>query len=190
MGLLVFLGCLMCSVLLVWAALQQPCLSRTLSVPPPRNPHQWTHSVIFGPWPGVQLARSTYRVTSFLDFGPFIKGFQTVDEYLDSLWADVLDPCHFQCLFVPISHIDMDPALDDSHVGRFLDSCMCVQHPYACWAGMRFGQFQWGIHCIKKIFHSIYKRFLTAVGHVDCHLSWVQTNVARSRRSIAYGMYG
>ena len=65
--------------------LQQPYLFRTLSAPLPRNPHQWMHSVIFEPQPKIQLTRSTYKVTLFLDFQPFINGFQTVNEYLDDL---------------------------------------------------------------------------------------------------------
>ena len=122
----------MCIVLLAWAMLQQPYLSKTLSAPPPRNPHQWTHSVIFEPQPKVQLTQSTYKVTSFLDFQPFINGFQTVNDYLDNLWTDILNPYHFRYLFVPITHINIDPTLNDSHIEKFLNSCMCVQCPYAC----------------------------------------------------------
>ena len=112
--------------------LQQPYLSRTLSAPPPENPHQWTHSVIFEPQPKVQLTRSTYKVTLFLGFQPFINGFQTVNDYLENLWTDILNPYHFWYLFVPIAHINIDPTLNDSHIEKFLNSHMCVQCPYAC----------------------------------------------------------
>ena len=190
MKLLVFLGYLLCDVLLAWAMLQQPYLSRTLSAPPPKNPHQWTHSVIFEPQPKIQLTQSTYKVTSFLDFKPFINGFQTVNEYLDNLWADILNPYHFWYLFVPIAHIDINPTLNNSHIEKFLNSHMCVQHPYACQAKMKFEQFRWEIHYIKKIFHSIYKKFLTAIDHIYYHPSQIQNNITRTKRSITYGMYG
>ena len=95
MMLHVLLGYLMCNVLLAWATLQQPYLSRTLSAPPLKNPNKWTHSVIFEPQPKIQLTRSTYKVTSFLDFQPFINGFQTVNDYLDNLWADILNPYYY-----------------------------------------------------------------------------------------------
>ena len=39
MVLLMLLGYLMCNVLLAWATLQQPYLSKTLSSPPPQNPN-------------------------------------------------------------------------------------------------------------------------------------------------------
>ena len=163
---------------------------RTLSAPPPKKPYQWTHSVIFEPQPKIQLTWSTYKVTSFLDFKPFLKGFQTVNKYLDKLWADILNPYHFQYLFVPIAHININPTLNDSHIKKFLSSCMCIQCPYACQAKMKFERFQWEIHYIRKIYHSVYKKFLTAINHIDYHPSQIQTNVTRSKRSIMYGMYG
>ena len=70
----------MCNVLLAWATLQQPYLSKMLSTPPPKNPNKWTHSVIFEP-------HKPHKITSFLDFKPFINGFQTINKYLDDLWT-------------------------------------------------------------------------------------------------------
>ena len=95
MMLHVLLGYLMCNVLLAWATLQQPYLSRTLSIPQPKNPNKWTHSVIFEPQPKIQLTHSMYKVTSFLEHQPFINGFQTINDYLDNLWADILNPYYY-----------------------------------------------------------------------------------------------
>ena len=78
MALLMLLGYLMCNVLLAWATLQQLYLSKTLSSPPPQNTNNWVHSVIFEPQLKIQLTHSSYKVTSFLDFQPFICGFQSV----------------------------------------------------------------------------------------------------------------
>ena len=68
MALPILLAYFMCNVLLAWAMLQQPYLSKTLSSPPPQNPNNWIHSVIFEPHLKIQLTRSSYKVTSFLDF--------------------------------------------------------------------------------------------------------------------------
>ena len=190
MKLLLFLGYLMCVVLLAWAMLQQPYLSKTLSAPPPKNPHQWTHFVIFEPQPKIQLTRSTYKVTSFLDFEPFLRGFQKVNENLDKLWVDILNPYQYWYLFVPIVHIIIDQSCNDSHIKNFLSSRMCMQKPYACQAKMKFEQFRWEIYYIKKIFHSVYKKFLTAIDHIEYHPSQRQTNKTRTRRSVTFGMYG
>ena len=89
MALPMLLGCLMCNVLLAWATLQQPYSSKTLSAPPLKNPNKWTHSVIFEPQQKIQLTHSSYKITSFLDFQPFINGFQNVNKYLDDLWTDL-----------------------------------------------------------------------------------------------------
>ena len=48
-------GCLMCNVLLAWATLQQPYMSKTLLSPPPENKNEWIHLVIFEPQPQIQL---------------------------------------------------------------------------------------------------------------------------------------
>ena len=95
MVLLMLLGYLVCNGLLAWAMLQQPYVSKSLSSSPPRNPNNWVHSVIFEPQPKIQLTRSSYKVTSFLDFQPFLQGFQSVSNYLDNLWTDVNNPSYF-----------------------------------------------------------------------------------------------
>ena len=56
-----------------------------LSSPLPQNKNEWVHSVIFEPQLKIQLTRSSYKVTSFLDFQPFLRGFQSVNEYLKDL---------------------------------------------------------------------------------------------------------
>ena len=145
----------MCNVLLAWAMLQL-YLSKTLSSPPPKNPNKWIHSIIFEPQPQIQLTCSSYKVTTFLDFQPFLKGFQNVKNYLDNLWTDIQDQYHFQYLFVPIAQMHMDPTINDSHIDRFLKSHLCAHCPYECQAKLKFEKFKWEIHYIMKVFHATY----------------------------------
>ena len=42
---------------------------------PPKSRQEWPHPVIFEPQNKIQLTRSTYQVTTFLDFAPFVNGF-------------------------------------------------------------------------------------------------------------------
>ena len=42
-GFMHFLG----DILLAWAMLQQPYISKSLSSPPPQNKNEWVHSVFF-----------------------------------------------------------------------------------------------------------------------------------------------
>ena len=98
MILLAIFGYLMCNVLLAWATLHQPHIStpkQALSLPPPQNKNKWIHSVIFKPQPKIQLKWSSYKVTSFLDVQPFLRGFQSVNEYLKDLINDIDNPAFF-----------------------------------------------------------------------------------------------
>ena len=70
-------------ILLTWATLQQPYMSKTLSAPPPQNKNDWVHSVIFEPQPKMWLICSTYKITSFLEFQPFLQGYQIVNIYIN-----------------------------------------------------------------------------------------------------------
>ena len=67
-----------------------------LSDGPPSNLEQWIHSVIFEPLPKVKLTRSSYQVTTFLDFLPFLKGFEKVNDYIEQFKRDLdnLDYTH------------------------------------------------------------------------------------------------
>ena len=97
---LAIFGYLMCNILLAWVTLHQPYVStlkQALSLPPPQNKNEWVHSVIFEPQSKIQLTRSMYKVTSFLDFQPFLRGF--VNEYLKDLTRDINNLAYFQELY-------------------------------------------------------------------------------------------
>ena len=51
-------------------------------------------------------------------------------------------------------------------------------------------KFRWEIHYIKKMFQAIYKKFLTAIDHIDYHPSQMQSNTSRTKRSTIYNVYG
>ena len=40
------------------------------------------------------------------------------------------------------------------------------------------------------MFQAIYKKFLTAIDHIDYHPSQMQSNTSRTKRSIIYNVYG
>ena len=104
------------------------------------------HSIIFEPQPQIQLTQSSYKVTSFLNFQPFLQGFQNVKGYLDRLWIDIRDPFYYEYLVSPlIQHIPIDPSVNNSHITDFKNSRLCVQHPYECQAKLKFEKFKWEI---------------------------------------------
>ena len=55
---------------------------------------------------------------------------------------------------------------------------------------LKFEKFKWEIHYIMKIFHATYRKFLTAIDHIDYHPSQIQNNITRTKRSVIYETYG
>ena len=182
-GFMHFLG----DVLLAWATLQQPYISKSLSLPPPQNKNDWVHSVIFEPQPKMQLTRSSYKITSFLDFQPFLQGFQSVDNYIKDLITDINNPVYFQKLIAPFHDRQVTPLSTHDTIRTFLSSPAFHSHPHACQAKMKFEQFCIEIHYVYKVFCAIYKKFLTAIDHIDYHPSQqVTANNTRVKRSSMY----
>ena len=47
------------------------------------------YPVIFEPLQNVQTSRSTYKVTSFIDFTPYLEYFQQFEEYLEAFKTSI-----------------------------------------------------------------------------------------------------
>ena len=190
MALLMLLGYFMCNALLARAVLQQPYITKTLSTPPPQIKIIGYIQLYLNLKPKIQLTRSSYKVTSFFDFKPSLQGFQSVAEYLYDLLADIDDPTYFQRLISPFGDAQVTPLSNDTCIKKFLNSPACSFCPYACQAKMKFGQYQLEIQYVYKVFHAIYKKFLTAIDHIDCHpLQQHNANATRIKRSDVYNLY-
>ena len=142
---LVLFGYLMNNVLLAWAMLHQPYIStprQTLSSPPPQNKNERVTSVIFEPQPKIQLTQSSYKVTSFFDFQPFLRGFQSVNEYLRDLTRDINNPNYFQRIVSsPFRNFQITPLSNESIIWKFLNSPACQVNPYGCKSKLKLKQY-------------------------------------------------
>ena len=135
MVLLVLFGYLLCNALLAWATSHKPFLStprQTLSSPPPQNKNEWVHSVIFEPQAKIQLTQLSYKVTSFLDFQPFLKGLQSVNQYLRDLMEDINNPEYFQRVISPFKTFQITPLSNESTILKFFNSLACQASLYEC----------------------------------------------------------
>ena len=174
---LAIFGYLMCNVLLAWATLHQPCIStlkQALSSPLPQSKNEWVHSVIFEPQLKIQLTQSSYKVTSFLDFQPFLRGFQSVNEYLKDLIRDINNPIYFQKIVSPFNNFQITSLSNKTVIWKFLNSPACEVNLYACHSKMKLEQYLLEIQYVIKVFHAIYKKFLTTINHIDYHPSQIQ----------------
>ena len=189
---LALFGYLMCNVLLEWATLHQPYISsprQTLSSPLPQNKNEWVHSVIFDPQLKIQLTQSSYKGTSFLDFQPFLRGFQSVNEYVKDLTRDINNLNYFQRIVSPFSNFWITPLSNESIIWKFLNSPASRVNPYGCKSKLKIEQYQLEIQDAINVFHVIYKKCLTAINHINYHPSQVQ-NITRIKRSEEYNPYG
>ena len=122
------IGSLLCNVLITLATLHKPLLpppGQSLSSPPPQNKNKWVHPVIFEPQPKIQLTWSSYKVTSFLDFQPFLKGFQSVYQYLEDLTEDLNNPRYIQRLIYQVKLFKVAPLLNESTIQEFFNTEIC-----------------------------------------------------------------
>ena len=128
-------------------------------------------------------------MTSFLDFQPFLSGFQSVNEYLKDLIKDINNPTYFQKILSPFNNFQVTPLSNETVIWKFLNSPACKVNPYACQSKMKLEQYQLEIQYVIKVFHAIYKKFLTAIDHIDYHPLQRQ-NTTQVKRSEIYSLFG
>ena len=128
-------------------------------------------------------------MTSFLDFQPFLKGFQSVNEYLRDLTEDINNPEYFQRIISPFKTFQVTPLSNESTILKFFNSHACQANPYGCKSKLKFEQYRLEIQYIIKVFCAVYKKFLTVIDHIDYHPSQMQ-NTTQVKRSEEYDLYG
>ena len=90
-----------------------------LSELPPENKQSWAHPVIFEPQPKIKLIHSSYQVTTFLDFAPYINGFNRVKKYIEDYRRDLQDPAYFERVKHISTNRGSSPLLDDQDYAAF-----------------------------------------------------------------------
>ena len=124
-----------------------------------------------------------------MDFQPFLRGFQSVNEYLNDLIIDIDNPAYFQRLISPFDDVQIMPLSNEMAIWKFLNSPACKVHPYACQSKMKLEQYRLEIQYILKVFCAIHKKFLTTIHHIDYHPLQKQ-NTTGVKRSEMYSLYG
>ena len=153
--------------------LEQPVFvpsAAELSDAPPENKQDWFHPVIFQPQNKIQLTRSTYQVTTFLDFAPFMNGLSNVQNYIKSFKVDVSNPAYFSKIKHKSTNMGSSPLLDEQDLEAFMQSDYCQQMPYACMTRLKIiDRFLMGIDYLDELFDVVYRKFLNAIDHIEYH---------------------
>ena len=130
-----------------------------LSDAPPENKQDWLHPVIFEPQNEIQLTHSTYQVMTFLDFAPFMNGFNNVQNYIKSFKEDVSNPAYFSKIKHKSTNTGSSPLLDEQDFEAFMQSAYCQQLPYACMTRLEIDRFLMEIKYLDDLFNVVYQKF-------------------------------
>ena len=106
-----------------------------MSIPPPENTADWVHPIIFKPMKAIWLTWSTFKVTTYIDFAPYLENFQTVQDYLQDFKKDLDDPSYMW--YLTYSSRLADPTLlhNDNLMTEFMSSSryqsrsLCLNKP-------------------------------------------------------------
>ena len=113
-------------------------------------------------------------MTSFLDFQPFLKGFQSVYQYLEDFKKDLNNPRYIQRPIYEIKPFQITPLSNKSCIHEYFSTEICQHNPFGCASKLKFEQYKLEIQYIDKVFHATYRKFLTAIDHIDYHPSQIQ----------------
>ena len=162
-----------------------------LSDIPPENRQEWLHPVIFEPQNKIQLTRSTYQVTTFLDFAPFVNGFSNVQNYIKNFKKDIHHPDYFSMIMHKSTNPCASPLLDEQDLAAFMQSAYCLSTPYACMTRLKIDRFLMEVNYLEDLFDVVHRKFLNAIDHIDYHPTMQNAPATnRSKRSVSFSETG
>ena len=128
---------------------------------PSRVEHQSksVESVIFEPQPRIMLSRSTYKVTSFIDFMPYREAFKKFGTFFRKFKNNINDPDHVGPL------INVNATKGESWKGpkEGFFRALCKKNAYKCRLARQFRLIRMETNRIAKVFHAIYTKFISAI---------------------------
>ena len=81
------------------------------------------------------------------------------------------------------------PLSNKSYIHKYFNTELCRFNPFSCTSKLKTEQYKLEIQYIDKVFHATYRKFLTAIDHIDYHPSQIQ-NTTRIKRSADYAVQG
>ena len=128
-------------------------LATELSDKPPENRQEWLHPVIFEPQNKIQLTRSTYQVTTFLDFAPFVNNLQN---YIKDFKKDIHNPEYFSLIMYTNMDSRASPLLNEQDLATFMESAYCLSAPYACMTRLKIDSFLTEVNYLEDLFDVVF----------------------------------
>ena len=126
--------------------------------------------VIFEPQRKIKLSRSTYKVTSYVDFKPYKQAFKQFGQYLEKFLTDIPDPHYVSTLYkAGTKEKDLLIKEEEVEAKTFFTDDVCTQLTYKCRIQNQFIQLKREAVKINQIYLETYRKFLRAIDHMEFH---------------------
>ena len=138
--------------------------------------------VIFEPQRKIKLSRSTYKVTSYVDFKPYKQSFKQLGQYMAKFLVDLCDPRYVSTLYKAGTH-EGDPLIKKgAETKTFFTEATCRQLTYKCRIQNQFIQLKREAAKINQIYLETYRKFLRAIDHMESHPTLGRTKTESTAR--------
>ena len=140
-----------------------------------------TEPVIFEPIRNIRLSRATYKVTSYINFDPYLTNFNKFGRYLSAFKRDLQNENKMGTL------MKLEPTY--KLLGNNWD---CTHQALSKFGNIRCRFYRQYLRILKEadvitdLFESVHQRFLAAIDHLDYYPSY---KTSRERRYIQEGEY-
>ena len=140
-----------------------------------------TEPVIFEPIRNIRLSRATYKVTSYINFDPYLTNFKKFGRYLSSFKRDLQNENKMGTLMKLESTYKL--------LGHEWD---CTHQALSKFGNIRCRFYRQYLRILKEadvitdLFGSVHQRFLAAIDHLDYYPSY---KTSRERRYVQEGEY-
>ena len=126
--------------------------------------------IIFEPQPKIKLSRSTYKVTSYVDFKPYKQAFKQFGQYIRKFLADLHNPQYVDTLYkVGTNKGYSSNGREENKTNIFFTDGICTQLTYQCRIQNQFIQLRNEANKVHQIYLETYRKFLRAIDHMEFH---------------------
>ena len=147
----------------------------------PVIPHTSEFPVIFEPIQNLKFSRSVYKITSFLDFSPYVTFFEKYEQYISDFLNDMQDINKVKMVKDPTQVFRDNPNMllkyfpevlrnmscSDPHVCRGKDYKFCYQwYITTCLNRQHYDHMMEEVKYVYQVFKQVRDTFLQAINHV------------------------
>ena len=140
--------------------------------------------IIFEPQCKIKLSRSTYKVTSYVDFKPYKQAFKQFGQYIRKFLADLHDPQYVDTLYkVGTNKEYSSNRREENKTNIFFTNGICTQSTYQCRIQNQFIQLRNEANKVHQIYLETYRKFLRAIDHMEFHPTLGRSKIESSTRN-------